>query len=1243
MRKNYFLRRLLLSLGISILTCTLYAQTDISDAAGLAAIANNLSGSYRLTADITLTGSWTPLGSSTTPFTGTLDGNGHVIKGLTINDSGTAERGLFVETGSGATISNLGIENASVIGNERTGAIVGLMNGGLIEKCYVANSYIEGRDHVGSLCGQIKGGAVIQNCYSTANVYSREYQAGGLVGVVNDANTKITKSYFSGIVRCANNSRPAGIVAWCDNGGPIVDYCVNLAPYILGNDNLRMIGRLDAGYITMSNNYSISTCKLSSDINNYNGGTVPTSDGNYGTDKGHGANIPNGDGDAKQSSFYAGTLGWDFTSTWKMLSGGYPVLQWQSTPVKSAALRLATSYSLRNGETLDLNSLISNRGLDFTFTTTSSKVTITDGVVSVSGVNTPEDAIVSININSSDYTEVDNVLIHMFTNGPITISTPAELNAVTNYPTMDFQLTADIDMTGVSFSGLCSSSSPFKGTFDGNGHIIKGLSYNNTATNNMGLFTATLGATIKKLGIEGANIVANKEVGALIGLMSGGLVDQCYVSNSYIEGVDHVASIAGKIYGGAVVQNSYSSANVYSRSSQAGGIGGVILDANSKVSKCYFSGKVAIPTGNSRPGGIVALIDNNSGITVEYCVNLASSIIGGSNVRIIQNGSQSTYTLTSNYSLSSTIMNTLGSPVLSTDANVAANKLHGANLPSDADALSSTFYSTTLGWDFTSVWKFLPSGGYPVLQWQTTPSVISVFQVPGTTISSSQGQVPFIGNKAVFANNTDLNNFIVLSNAKNTCTFTSNNSKISIDANNKITFNSQVGSIETATINIVPKSGFVLGTGVSSFTIALAPNPIAISTANDLQLAETYPNANFRLINNLDMSGVSFDGLCTEAAPFTGTFDGNGYVIKNVLNNTSGIKGIGLFNTTQGATIKNLGIESSTFTGTAQNVGGVIGTMRGGLIEQCYVSGSQINGYDHAASLVGGVNGYYDAALTGTGAVVRNCYGSNNVVYSSSTQAGGLTGTVMKGTVDKCYFSGRVKCKAGRSVGLAGYHDFSGAVTGDVVVQNCVNLSDSILSGNYATSYASSGVYTCRIFDNNSRVVTLANNYSISTTLFGKLNTTTLKFDNSTAPMIANTALTATGINGSNLTADADAKTGAFYSGTLGWDLTNIWSISEGQSYPSLRAFTIVATDTKAIESLSQISIYPNIINNGQSFTVNNTEPCSVKIYSIQGVVVKSVTVQPHGLVSISGLPSSTYIVSLSTKDNTYFTKLVVR
>lgn len=1214
MKKNYFLlRRLLLLVIVGICTTFVQSQTSISDAAGLAAIANDLSGSYVLTSDITLTSTWTPIGT----FTGTLDGGGHIIYGLKVNDSGTAERGLFSQT-NGATIRNLGIENANIVGNERTGAIVGLMIGGLIEKCYVANSYIEGRDHVGSIGGQIKGGAIIQNCYSTANIYSREYQAGGLVGVINENNTKISKSYFSGIVRCANNSRPAGIVAWRDNGTNTVEYCVNLAPYILGNDNLRVVGN---DGVTLTENYSLANCKLSSDINNYNGSTVPTNDGNYGANKRHGANIPEGDANALTSNFYATTLGWDFTAgtgVWKMLGAGYPVLQWQSAPVKASAIRLATSYSLQNGGQINLNDLVSNRGLALSFSTTSSKITIgEDNIATAHDINTPEDATITITVNG-DYTEIDNLAVHLFPTGPITISTPAELNSVTQFPSMSFKLTADLDMTGIPFSGLCSSASPFTGTFDGNGYVIKGLSYNNTATSTLALINATNGATIKNLGIEQANIIGKNDIAAIVGTMNGGTMEACYVGNSYIEGNDHVASLAGKIYGGAVIHDCYSNATIFSRSTQAGGLGGVILDANSKVSKCYFSGKVATPTSNERPGGIVALIDNNNGITIEYCVNLASSIIGKSNCRIIQNGGQTTYTLTSNYSISTTIMNPNGAVASTSDSNVATDKLHGANLPSDEDALSSTFYETIQGWDFTNTWAMLPTGGYPVLKWQTTPQAVTVFSADNGALTST-GSV-------------DLNKLVVTNNAKNAITLTPNNGNVTIDANNVLTMNSAVSSVETVTINIAAKSDFNLTSGSpTSFTVSLVPDdadPIEISTVAELAIVEAFPAKNYKLMADLDMTGVTFDGLCSVDNPFTGIFDGNGHVISNVTNTKwaaqkAKVKGTGLFNATKGATIKKLGVESALITGIDQNVGGIIGQMQGGLIEECYVANSQLNGYDHVGSLVGGVNDN-----SGAGATVRNCYG-NASVYSTNYQAGGLTGTIMKGLVEKCYFTGTVKDAGDRAIGLAGYHDNSGAVEGDIIVRNNINLASSILSQNQYPAQ------TFRIFDNNGdRVCTLENNYSISSTVLGKADLSTSG--------VATVELTTTGRNGANLTSDADAKTASFYSGTLGWDFTSIWKISEGVSYPELHAFSPITTSNIDLLSNNQLVICPNLLNEGQSFKVNNSEKGLLSIYSLQGALLEKLNIEASATIK-NNLTHGSYIVKFTEGNKSQFARLIVK
>lgn len=108
----------------------------ISTAEQLASIGSGypLDGSYVLTADLDLASyeNWTPIGSNEAPFTGTFDGQGHVITGLTID--GRLERaGLFGKVDQKGVIKNLGLEqvsinvSGSVNGDCYVGGIVGQM------------------------------------------------------------------------------------------------------------------------------------------------------------------------------------------------------------------------------------------------------------------------------------------------------------------------------------------------------------------------------------------------------------------------------------------------------------------------------------------------------------------------------------------------------------------------------------------------------------------------------------------------------------------------------------------------------------------------------------------------------------------------------------------------------------------------------------------------------------------------------------------------------------------------------------------------------------------------------------------------------------------------------------------------------------------------------------------------------------------------------------------------------------
>ena len=111
-----------LVLATALLTSvSAFAQTEISTEAQLKAI--DLNGNYVLTQDITLSDNeWTPIGTSDRPFTGTLDGRGFTIKGLTVGngakDDSNNNKAFFGFT-NGATVKNIAFTSAVVKGYKR--------------------------------------------------------------------------------------------------------------------------------------------------------------------------------------------------------------------------------------------------------------------------------------------------------------------------------------------------------------------------------------------------------------------------------------------------------------------------------------------------------------------------------------------------------------------------------------------------------------------------------------------------------------------------------------------------------------------------------------------------------------------------------------------------------------------------------------------------------------------------------------------------------------------------------------------------------------------------------------------------------------------------------------------------------------------------------------------------------------------------------------------------------------------
>ena len=159
-------------------------------------------------------------------------------------------------------------------------------------------------------------------------------------------------------------------------------------------------------------------------------------------------------------------------------------------------------------------------------------------------------------------------------------------------------------------------------------------------------------------------------------------------------------------------------------------------------------------------------------------------------------------------------------------------------------------------------------------------------------------------------------------------------------------------------------------------TVSAAKKVIKISSVTALKRISKRPSGNYTLTRNLNLRSKNWSPIGSAEAPFTGTFDGNGFTIKNIY--TSEDQNYqGLFGYVAGGTIKNL-----TVTGTVKGntyVGAFAGLLENGRIINC-VNKAKIYGVDQVGGLVGRISG----------SLALNCQ-NNAVVTGSGRCTGGIT------------------------------------------------------------------------------------------------------------------------------------------------------------------------------------------------------------------------------------------------------------
>ena len=184
---------------------------------------------------------------------------------------------------------------------------------------------------------------------------------------------------------------------------------------------------------------------------------------------------------------------------------------------------------------------------------------------------------------------------------------------------INITIDTDIDLTGKDWTPIGTDyDNSYKGTFDGGGHTITGLTFT-TNDEYAGLFGwLNRAGTVKNVVMEGVQITSNQIYGGSIGGVVGfswGTIENCSVSGS-VSGTVYVGGVVGAQIDGSITGCS-SSATVKG-TVDVGGVAGQ-TNSSATLTACYATGNVIIeinPKKNIAGGSLVGM---NAGSSLLAC------------------------------------------------------------------------------------------------------------------------------------------------------------------------------------------------------------------------------------------------------------------------------------------------------------------------------------------------------------------------------------------------------------------------------------------------------------------------------------------------------------------------------------------------------------------------------------------------------------------------------------------------
>ncbi len=685
---------------------------------------------------------WIPIGNSSNPFTGSLDGDGYTIANLTIDNYAGTELGLFGRT-SEATISNLGVTDVNIIGHSNTGGLVAVARFTTINNSYVTGNF-EVRFHGGILAGSFSDG-LIENCFTEGTIAANN--PGGIVGYLTSSTVK--NSYNKAHLRITENGAAGGIC---------------------------------------------STARMSHIENSYSNGQI-SFPGEYGVTGGlvgivlHYVNIINSFWNTETTGVSYSVGGgnrmttaemlevttyenWDFENVWDIGYEGqttYPWLRYLSEPRTESFPELIPPARLNA-------SVVEESETELTWQPPSYgnpdlyKI-FKNGVLynAVPGnINRYLDREVELFETNSYYIravygEEESFRSNLvnaasvpggYAAGRGSIEEPYEIQDAQHLDNVRYNLeahyiqTSDIDLSGFESwrpiggdTRYYDRSQPFSGSYDGDGYTISNLSITAWHGYYYGLFGCVgrggSGAVLRNIILENVNIDGYKVAGGLAGIVgSDTKIDNCHSSanihnragydtstlrtgglvgeliNSKITNSSSRGSVTGRHNTGGlvgagssvVIKNSYSSSAVFASDNFGDSFGGFIasISRNSVVENCYSRGPV---TGSARHTG--GFIGRNFHSTLLNCYSTGkvkaideANYVGGFSGRNHYGTIEQCYW----------------------DVNLSGIDHSAGGAGKESEQMRYPFEEDTyFAWDFDYVWNYdtdlTLNMGYPYLRW----------------------------------------------------------------------------------------------------------------------------------------------------------------------------------------------------------------------------------------------------------------------------------------------------------------------------------------------------------------------------------------------------------------------------------------------------------------------------------------------------------------------------------------------